>query len=699
LNDGGVDKAQATHWIVYMSPMSKDPLMIPDRSQFVRLGSPIPILNTTASITTTATQSGYKFGTATANVAGFSNATNPGGVLQQGGAYARFDNDSTAMYLRTFGIATSALTVTGIDIEIGMAYNNAIGGDGAGIAVVLQRTDSGETTVSKQSRSIEAKIVGHPGGWKIFHLGGSFDTFTPSPSAWVGSDFFDSGAGHFRIFVRTFWVAAYLDYVKINIHYDGFAPGTIGANYRTVTYRSQVGTTVVDSAALPPPTGPATGAVYRGQMVLNSRTQRNGIFYSQVGFPEYYPKPYFMTFDSPKKDIVTNIKRVGKLLVVGLEDNIQRVNYLPTELDTDGQSGLAYEPIATDHGIAGPLAACVVDIPALGTVLAYASFKGVHYTDGIRSRFLNADLNWLALVKATTISNIQFVCYPAMNWIVMFYCPFGATHTRNTRAMIFDYSPDKLKDGPGGACLPAIGPMTVSARSACSATINGVDYFLTGHEASGFVYAEDQGNALPSGYYTQEDANPATHTTTKNVPAIRTRLFYAAGVERDTRAERTYVRYDNNGTLTTVADCGLAGSTVTKTGAFTSDTIIGQTVSGTGIRPGTIVIARPTNNTVTLSNTVEATQTSTLTFDTGTLEITTRGQGMRENLADIEAGYITTYEGNLNDIHLDNTRQALELRIRKAALPDGTLVDLSTPMRLHYFTSLISEEGMETSRS
>jgi hypothetical protein len=689
MNDGSTDSTMATHWIIYMSPKSTDPLVVPTRNRFLRVGSPIPISKTIADITTTATSTAWFFATATTNPAtGFDPVTNPSLALQQGGGYTSFDaGGNDGFLLRTFAIPTSALAVTGIEYEINM---NGV------LQVTLQRVDGGGNVV-KQSTSTP---IAHGAliGWGIRTYGGAFETFTPSPSAWVGTDFFDSGAGTFRVLLRKASnPAAQIDFFRIRIHYDGFPPNTLGAAYRTVTYRSQVGTTVIDSAALAPPIGASTGAVFRGQHVLNSPTLKNGIVYSQVGFPEYFPKPYQMLFDSAKKDIVTNIKRVGRILVVGLQDTINRVNYLPTELDTDGQSGLAYEPISTDHGITGPKAAVVVDIPDLGTVLAYCSFKGIHYTDGIRPRFLNVDLNWLRTVTASALATAELQVYPAMNWIVLLYCPFGATHTRNTRMLIFDYSPDKLKQGPGGVTLPAIGPITVSGRCTTSATLAGVDYFLTGHEDSGFVYAEDQGNALPTGYYTQEDANPATQTVTKCVPVIRSRLFYAAGVERDAREERVYFRYENTGSTVVVTGCALAGSTITKTNSLGS-VLPGMTVSGTGVQPGTIVISLSGDDVATLNQPVDVAGTVDITFDTGTLKISVRGQGMRDSLAFIEAGYISTFEGNLNDIHLDNSRQALELKIEKAALLDNTLVDLSTAMRIHYFTALLSEEGMEQGR-
>jgi len=415
MNDGGTEKVAATHWIVYMSPMSPDPLIIPPRNLFVRIGGPVPISVVSTPFTTTATDTGWMFGTDTADASGYDTVSNRGGVLAPGGAYAAFNDDDEAMFVKTFLIPTSALAVTGIELELSMAYNGFGHGDGNGLAVYLQRVNS-SGTVTKSSTSVPpSRIYGHPGGWKTFNYGGAFDTFNPSPSAWLGTDFFDDGSGTFRIFITCFWWDAYLDYIKIKVHYNGFSPGQIGAFYKTITYQSQVGTSIIDSTALPPPSGASTGAVFRGQLVLNSRVARNGIFYSKAGFPEYFPKPYFMTFDSPKKDIVTNIKRIGSMLVVGLQDNIQRVNYLPTELDTDGQGGLIFEPIATDHGICGPLAAVVVDIPNLGTVLVYASFKGIHYTDGIRPRFLNTDLNWLKTVKATTLSNVELIVYPAMN--------------------------------------------------------------------------------------------------------------------------------------------------------------------------------------------------------------------------------------------------------------------------------------------
>lgn len=690
MNDGTTDSTMATHWIVYMSPKSSDPLVIPSRNNFVRIGSPVPISKTTVDITTTATSTAFFFATAVTNPApGFTAVTNPNGALQQGGGYAFFgEAENDALLLRTFGIPTSALAVTGIEFETNL---NGI------LQVTLQRMDAAGTTVVKQSTSVPI-IRGALIGWGVRTWGGEYETFTPSPSGWVGSDFFDSGAGTFRILLRKASnQGASLDYLRIRIHYDGFPPNTLGAPYRTVTYRSQVGTTIVDSAALPPPIGASTGAVFRSQQVFNSPTRRNAIVYSQPGFPEYFPAPYTMTFDTNKKDVVTNIKRVGRMLVVGLQDSVNRVNYLPTELDTDGQSGLAYEPIATDHGITGPKAAVVVDIPDLGTVLAYASFKGIHYTDGIRSRFLNVDLNWKRLINMAAASTIELAVYPAMNWIVMYYCPFGAAHTRNTRALIFDYSPDKLKQGTGGVTLPAIGPMTVSGRCAAAATLAGEDYLLTGHEDSGLVYAEDQGSTLPTGYYTQEAANPATQTVTKNVPVIRSRLFYAAGVERDAREERVYLRYDTNGNTVLVTGCTLAGTTVTKTNSLGS-VVAGMTVSGVGIPPGTIVLSVTGDDVANLNQAVEIAGTADITFDTGTIKVTIRGQGMRDAVATIESGYLSTFEGNLNCIHLDNARQALEIKIEKVALDDNSLVDLGTAMRLHYFTALLSEDGMEMGR-
>jgi hypothetical protein len=697
-NDGSSEKPMATHWFIYMSPVSPDPLKIPVRSRFVRLGGPIPISETSRSISTTATSSGWLLPTEYADVPGFTPVEGPGGMLNLGGTATYFPNDHSAMYLKTFKISTSVLEVTGVEVEVTMT-SSGVGKDG-GVGVYLEHLN-GAGVIQKRSRACTAKV--YTSKWATLRFGSVFDGLDPTPSAWVGSDFFDDTNGSFRIFIHCFWYTAIVDCVRVNVHYNGFPPGVLGAAYRTVAYRSQVGVSIVDSAALPPPAGSSTGDVFHGQIVLNSCTARNAIIYSQTGFPASFPQPYVMTFDSPKKDIVTCIKRTGNILVVGLQDSIKRVNYLPTELDTDNQGGLAYEPIASDHGICGRHAAAVVDLPGLGTVLVYASYKGIHYTAGARSEFLNVDLDWRKTVNITALSTAEIAVYPAMNWIVLLYCPYGASHTRNTRMLIFDYSPDKLKQSPSGVTLPAIGPITVSGRSVTAATLSGVDYLLTGHEADGFVYAEDQGHSLPTGYYTQEIADPATHTVVKNTSVIRTRLFYAAGLDRDTRVERTYLRYDNDGTTTAVSACALTNpngiGTITKANAFaaTYTTLPGQMVSGIGIRPGTIVVSA-TASVVTLSHTVDTVGTADIVFDTGTLEIAVRVQGMRDSLATVESGYISTHEGNLNNIHLDDMGQAFELQIRKVALPNGSLVDLATAMRLHYFTTLISETGMETGR-
>src|SRR6185503_7521390 len=137
------------------------------------------------------------------------------------------------------------------------------------------------------------------------------------------------------------------------------------------------------------------------------------------------------------------------------------------------------------------------DLPGLGTVIGYVSYNGFNLTEGIASRPFNLDIDFKNLVKTEALSTCILRAYPKEKWLVFYYCPKGATHNRNTRAMIFHYQQDKIKDG---GFLPATGPIIISAKSVASAKLAGVPYLLSGHETTGFVYVEDNTDIQPTDY-------------------------------------------------------------------------------------------------------------------------------------------------------------------------------------------------------
>lgn len=498
-----------------------------------------------------------------------------------------------------------------------------------------------------------------------------------------------------------------IDTVGIKVYYTTVNVDFNGPAYRVVTYRDQVGLTVSDPARLLPPSC-STGDFFQGCLVLNNLGQANQIKYSLPGDPEAWPKPYELTFNTRKRDKVTFIRSMNGILFVGMENSIKRVNYLPRETDTDMTSGLAHEDIATDHGIPGPFCAAKFDMPGKGIMMAYASTVGMFVTNGIWTLPMNLDLDWSNTVKISALSTAILRVYPKEKWLALYYCPAGATHNRNTRVMYFCYQADKLK---GSFQMPAVGPMVVSARSSCEASLNSSSYLFTGHEANGFVYVEDSGITIPSGYQARLDDNSAdgngkstAATDVQIIPFIRTRKFYPSTLDRDGYGEKVYLLFSAYGTNSVTASSALTlGSTTATSSAAFGSVLPGMRVKGVGIDPGTIVVSKSDSSTIVLSRAPNTTGTVTLTFDTGTLGITVRGSGIGEAVKGLRTEYLSTLGGDLTMVNTTHLRRGFELQVEKVPLTFNangdtlTWADLSVNMRLHTISYVVIESGLPDS--
>lgn len=479
-----------------------------------------------------------------------------------------------------------------------------------------------------------------------------------------------------------------------------------GVPYRVVTYRDQAGITINDPANLPPPNC-STGDFYQGSLVLNDTKNPSMIRYSLPGTAESFPKPYYINFNSNKNDIVTYIGRVGSALIVGFSDSIKRVNYLPKETDTDLQSGLSHEDITVSHGIIAPNAAAKFDLPAEGPCLAYVNNSGIYLTNGSTTRPLSLDLDWPNTVKISALSSCRLIANKKEKWIAFYYCPAGASHNKNTRVLYFFYQSDKIK---AGSTLPVLGPSKVSARSVCEVNIQNNHYIFTGHDSDGRIYCEDNGIVNPSSYKVYNTAGVAASSTI--TPVIRTRRIYHAGYNRDARIEQLLLLYSPFGTTTSLVCLGSINDTTV--GVPNGSTVsIGTRVSGHGIRPGTIITGVLTTNdsygigyrTVFINNPVTATFNGELIFDTGCLGITVRGAYTNSVSTGTQVEYVSTTSGDLLSCHADHIRQGMELEFSQlpyvfdSDLNSVSYMDISTNMRLHHYTTIISDEGGATNRT
>ena len=708
-NNGDNGTNRATNWGIYMAVLTSNTAAYPDNTTPPPLNTFRRICIVDGSETfknikyTGATQSGQATVTA-AEGGGIPEFTNPAGMLKQDGTYGvgvSGGAPTQAEFVKTFvdhagnpfvtGAPFNGYTVTGVRVQALTRTPN----DAAGLFFAI---DTGTGVAGTRSAWTDI-LVANTWDWRWITFGGQFQnwglTLTPASfSSTFGVHILKSYSIHTQ--------TIHIEEVFVTVYYDGASvdTGTLsldGPAYQVVTYRSQIGTTATDPANYLIPKS-STGDVFNGSLVVNDIAFPSYIRYSLPGFPESFPKPYEMKFNSKKKDIVTFIRKVGQILVVGMRDSIKRVNYLPTEVDVDFGRGLAHEDIVIDHGVVGPHAGALCDLTGTGVVLVYASYNGFHYTDGIMTRPLNLDIRITDIVKSSALGSSIIKIYPKERWIVFFYCPIGAVHDKNSRAIIFNYAQDKIKEG---GFLPATGPIKVSAHSSCEALLGGSPVLLTGHQDNGKIYVEDNGTTLPTGYVVPDSSSASANIAAPITPRVRTRRFFPSGFDRDARGQRIYVLHDEHGSKTNIAgvDVTVIGglNVLNKTAGWATITQ-GMLCTGPNVPPGTIVISK-TADTVTLSAPLPATQAGqTYTFDPGTIAVSVRGAGVDEAVTSFNTYYYSTTTGDLLVSHNDSMKQGLEVQIDKVVLPNGTQVDVDGLMDIHNITILATDAGQESNR-
>jgi hypothetical protein len=693
----GVDGRLATSWNVYMAGPTLDGRSQPSNASFRRIRSvTITTYAAGATITITEPTLSPQRKTATTNAAGkdsggttrsnFTNPTNaqgePNKTLATANSGASFPNPA-CIALGGWGFDVSGgyatAVITGIQIDVWAVASNSSHGGKSGCITHLD-------TGAKHGVPSDQIVFGAYG---VISQGGPQDT---QGASWIPGDLSTLTVTVCKSGSNSDQTLG-LDAVVLTVYFSGGTINLDGPPYRVVTYRSQIGTTVSDPADLPPPQF-TMAAVFQGMLVTNDISSASTLRYSLPNFPEYFPKPYFMKLITRRKDIITFLRPVGQVLVVGLRDNIKRVNYLPTETDTDfGISGTAQEPLCEDHGIPGPQAGVLFDMPGAGSLLFYVSTAGPRFTDGITDRPANTDLDWRNTVNLDFLANAQVRVYSREQWIVVYYSPAGTTHGKNTKALIFHYAADKIKDGQ----LVCTGPITVSGRATCEANLAGTPLFLTANENDFNIYVEDQSFAIPAGATVADSSG--TPAVVQNCPRVLTRRGFAAGHAHLAREEKVYILHDKAGaSLTATGTTTVATQTVTSSAAFGS-VVKGMRVRGTNIKPGTIVTNVASSSSITISQVALASGSGTLTFDTGTVSITVRGANIDEDAYVLDTSYTSTLTGDLLMVHNDNAKQALEYQFEKVLMPDASHADLGVLFKLHSMTQLVNDLGLEQNRS
>jgi hypothetical protein len=324
----------------------------------------------------------------------------------------------------------------------------------------------------------------------------------------------------------------FIDTIEVKVFFSGKDVDLDGEEFRTVIFTTQVGETVTIGAAGPPPLCD-TGDIIDGQLVVNDLSQDGLIWASLPDEHEAFPKLYKANVTDRRKDVVMVIRRVGPVGIIFCRNSIKRLNYFPTEIDSDATRGRAWEDIANDNGAASKKGVIVFDLPGRGVVAAYVANNGLWLTDGITCWKANRDLDWPATVSISALGSAELRNYPRLYLLALYYTPAGGT--LNSKVIYFSYDPAHLKEGYQ---LAAVGPTQCRAASAVRTDLTGQSNLLTGNSTDGKVYLEDNGN-------TSADANVTI------APTIVSRLIYPSDVGGQARIERAWLRVASNGNATT----------------------------------------------------------------------------------------------------------------------------------------------------
>ena len=541
VNNGSNGTTAATRWRIYMAGPTDNPSPIPALPLF-KLVAERDILDTTAIIGN-ASAAG-KFPTTTSvGVAGWSNPTF---AFSDNNSGTRSSVNLSAQNYATFGFAVSG-TIKGFEVKAKVRvpdYNPLIllAKNSKPILIVDLSPDGTTFYPGNNQRyvrlmDIPGIVAGYVGD---ITLGSQTDLWGRTwTSGEVNGATFSARIKYGLQTTANGNPIVDVDYITVICYTTG---GTLtqvvnlsGKPFRTVNV-SVAGITTSYGADGPPPVA-STGDIFEGQLVLNDITDPSIIRYSLPDNIESFPAVYFLNFESKTQDKVTCIRRLGNKLIVGLAQQLHRINYLPRETDAEFDRGRAYEAISETEGIVGTQASTLFSPDGGALLLAYISHSGPRYTDGFQSFPLNNDLDWPSTVRLPVagsstnyLQNCVFVNYALQQQLWLYYTP--PSQTTNTKAIVFHYSSDhKNQDGS----FKATGPINVAGLSAATGRIGGNEVLLTG-QSGGFVYVEDRG-------YT--DASGGTLAF-----AVKTREIVTGGVGRTATVENLFIRHNQDATST-----------------------------------------------------------------------------------------------------------------------------------------------------
>lgn len=499
--------------------------------------------------------------------------------------------------------------------------------------------------------------------------------------------------------------------LSIKIYWTGTSINLDGPTYRTLTYTSEIlGQNVCDPGNTPPPSA-SIATVFQGSLVTNDIKNPTMIRYSMPNLPESFPESYKIRLGTKKKGKITSLTFYRDSLIVGMENCIKKITSLPKDYDGDfaRKTEQVISELSSTHGIVGPSAAEVFDVPAVGQILAYVATIGLRYCTGTDTRALNTDINLYEYIHEDHWDKCILKAFPVQKWLVLYYVPKGSTSTVRSKSFVFSYSEDHIKSGaqialtgnlPLSGLLPATGPNDCYVYDATDLTINSSPSIVT--TDGRFVYVEDSKDAVAV-VETITALDDDTPTPRINAPVIKTRDIFPAGFTADSNIGSLYLIHDTKGTLYTMANgTSIAGSdTISFPSAPVGWTpVVGMRLIHGGWDNVVTILDMPSETSFIVSSTAVRSFSGEGAFDTGNTMVRVNAGMFGEDTVPILTEYRSTTVGVGQALMLDATANRFSVEISKVENPNtGVLMDIGEEMSiigLVYHAASVGETSLHT---
>ena len=427
-----VRNASTTHWRIYRSPKKdtasekKFPtgFMIAELATGASAQADATATTSASGFAASANAAGFYFDWASASSAsaddGIYASATVGGTLveKQQGYYAfpitLFNGAIKGIIVQVEGYVSAGTAPAPVSVTVGRRATTGKFASLAGAPVL------GPLTASK-SGLLTSTLSATP---TLLTLGSASDPWFPSNAVVPGTilsdvDFNPAGSQPFMVVVSVSQpnTSIGVDYVKVTVHYGATTESTV--QFPTVVYT--FGDITSQVAKNHPPPSSNTGDLFQDSLVVNDVLAPSLVKYSFPGEPESFPPTYFIDFETRDNDRVRAIRVVNNRLMVGLDTSLWRINYLPSERDSNFDRGKAIEVVARGYGILGPMLCCTYQVDGESEQLAFISHKGLHSTDGFNTVMRSKNQDWRNYISLTSTSTPIALLNDPENRCLRFY--------------------------------------------------------------------------------------------------------------------------------------------------------------------------------------------------------------------------------------------------------------------------------------